>query len=208
MRTYHKIQTVFKRDPDNHFKTLLEGQYSEPEFEYLKDNDWVWTEKVDGTNVRVQYHDGNVYFKGKTDRAQMPPQLLENLQEMFPVERMKSTFTGSNVCLYGEGYGAKIQKAGASYGPEQTFVLFDIRAGEWWLQRKDLEGIAKNLGIDIVPIVEVGPLSEMVVAAEQGCKSQWGDFLMEGFVARPATELKTRAGGRIITKIKTADFGG
>ena len=28
MTVYHKIQTVFKRDPETNFKTLLEGDYT------------------------------------------------------------------------------------------------------------------------------------------------------------------------------------
>ncbi len=44
MNEYHKIQTVFKRNPENKFKTLLIGDYSMPEFEYLKDNIWSFTE--------------------------------------------------------------------------------------------------------------------------------------------------------------------
>ena len=51
MIQYHKIQTVFKRDPETKFKTLLMGEYSLPEFEYLKNNEWVFTEKIDGTKV-------------------------------------------------------------------------------------------------------------------------------------------------------------
>jgi len=39
-----------------------------------------------------------------------------------------------------------------------------------------------------------------------GLVSKWGDFEAEGIVARPAVELKTRAGERIITKLKTRDF--
>ena len=70
MKEYHKIQTVFKRDPDNNFKTLLMGEYSLPEFEYLKDNKWVFTEKVDGTNIRVIWDGKDIFFKGKTDKAQ------------------------------------------------------------------------------------------------------------------------------------------
>lgn len=31
MDTYHKIQTVFKRNPANKHKTLLEGEYSLPD---------------------------------------------------------------------------------------------------------------------------------------------------------------------------------
>ena len=48
MKEYHKIKTVFKRDPVTKFKTLLEGEFASPEFEYLKNNEWIFTEKVDG----------------------------------------------------------------------------------------------------------------------------------------------------------------
>ena len=54
MKEYHKIQTVFKRDPETNHRTLLEGQYSMPEFEYLANNQWVFTEKIDGTNRCMQ----------------------------------------------------------------------------------------------------------------------------------------------------------
>ncbi|MCP4215045.1 MAG: RNA ligase family protein, partial [bacterium] len=72
MKQYHKIQTVFKRDPENRHKTLLEGEFSIPEFEYLQDNDWIFTEKVDGTNIRVMFDGEKITFGGKTERAQIP----------------------------------------------------------------------------------------------------------------------------------------
>ena len=56
MNPYHKIQTLFKRDPKTNFKTLLIGEYAKEEFEYLKDVDWSWTEKVDG-KVRISVTD-------------------------------------------------------------------------------------------------------------------------------------------------------
>ncbi|GAG78633.1 unnamed protein product [marine sediment metagenome] len=37
MIEYHKIQTIYKRDPDTNYKTLLEGNFSTPELEYLRD---------------------------------------------------------------------------------------------------------------------------------------------------------------------------
>ena len=78
MKEYHKIQTVFHRDPDTKFKTLLEGRFSLPEFEYLQNNEWIFTEKVDGTNIRIIF-DGELTFGGKTDRAQIPNQLVNKL---------------------------------------------------------------------------------------------------------------------------------
>lgn len=50
MSEYHKINTLFKRDEKN---LIIEGDYSCPEFAYLAENEWTWTEKVDGTNIRV-----------------------------------------------------------------------------------------------------------------------------------------------------------
>ena len=168
MNEYHKIQTVFKRDMGTKHKTLLEGQFSLPEFEYLADNAWVFTEKVDGTNIRVMLKNGAIVFGGKTDAAQIPAQLVAVLNDRFlPLaSRMQEMFSG-DACLYGEGYGAKIQKGGGNYRPDQDFVLFDVRVGDWWLQRADVEDVAAKLGINVVPIVGVGTLHDAVARKER-----------------------------------------
>lgn len=208
MNTYHKIHTVYKRDPETKFKTLLEGEFSLPEFEYLANNQWVWTEKVDGTNIRIIVDEGKVVFRGKTDRAMMPTPLGERLEERFSPQfgALQEMFHGGRACLYGEGYGAKIQKGGGNYREDQDFVLFDVAVDGWWLRREDVNGIAKTLGIDVVPIAGQGTLLELVASAREGIPSAWGDFQAEGYVARPATELQARNGTRLITKIKCRDF--
>lgn len=204
---YHKIQTVYKRDPDNNYKTLLEGEFSKPEFEYLKDNIWLFSEKIDGMCVRCLWGGANVEFRGKTDRAQMPPILLAHLMQTLTKEKMLGVLGyEGGICLYGEGVGSRIQKGGGNYYKDQRFVLFDVRVGEWWLRRSDIEGIAKVLDIPVVPIIGAGTLAEAVEMARAGFKSQWGDFIAEGIVARPKVELGARDGSRIITKIKHKDF--
>ena len=216
MKEYHKIQTVFKRDPENKFRTLLDGDYSVPEFEFLAGNEWIFTEKVDGTNIRVKcsayQEDDKAYgiaFGGKTDNAQIPAFLVERLEGRFHDDTSRSVIAEifpDGACLYGEGYGAKIQKGGGNYRQDQDFVLFDVKVGDWWLQRADVEDVAEKLGLDVAPIIGGGTLPDMVRMAQDGFNSQWGDFTAEGIVARPATELKTRSGHRIITKIKHKDF--
>jgi len=208
MNEYHKIQTVFKRDPETKFKTLVSGDYSLPEFEYLKNNDWTFTEKVDGTNIRVMFYLIGIKFGGKTERAQIPAELTNRLNERFlsQIDLFKNTFGGAEVCFYGEGYGPKIQKGGGNYRQDQDFVLFDVKINGWWLQRSDVEDIAQKFDLNVVPIIGQGTLLEMVEKAKMGFNSLWGDFLAEGIVARPETELKTRSGQRIITKIKHKDF--
>jgi RNA ligase len=211
MRKYHKIDTVFKRDPNTKFRTVLMGDYSQDAFGYLADNEWVFTEKVDGTNIRVMVNSvivgGDIRFGGKTDDAQIPAFLVQKLQERFLPQRarLNEAFPDGG-CLYGEGYGARIQKGGGNYRPDQDFVLFDVKVSEWWLDRSAVEDVAHKFGLDIVPILGQGPLADMIALVREGFPSTWGSFKAEGIVARPAVELKTRDGERIITKLKHKDF--
>lgn len=209
MKEYCKIQTIFKRDMSNKGALILD-QYSRPEFEYLKDNEWVFTEKVDGTNVRIEWlREAGISIGGRTDNAQMPIYLIDRLNEIFqPADRIfKNIDKTDHLTLYGEGYGARIQKGGGNYKSDGVdFVLFDVLVDDWWLQREDVEDVASKLDVDIVPVICKGTLEEAVVLARRGFESRWGHFKSEGFVLRPSCELKTRAGHRIITKIKNKDF--
>lgn len=215
MNEYHKINSVFMRDPATKHKTLLLGQYADPTFEYLACNRWVFTEKVDGTNIRIMCsghaEDGKAYgvvFGGKTDAAQIPANLVQRLQERFHTDGQRAKIAEmfpAGACLYGEGYGAKIQN-GVNYRPDSDFVLFDVKIGEFWLERSNVEDIAGKLSLEIAPIIGYGTLADMVDEVRRGFNSQWGNFTAEGIVARPATELKTRNGHRIITKLKYRDF--
>lgn len=214
MQEYTKIQTLFKRDMANNGK-IIPSEWSLPEFEYLKDNEWVFTEKVDGTNIRacaVFYQDGReeIQFGGRTDAAQIPTVLLSALQEMLPFDKFAAAFEGYDLVpirLYGEGYGGKIQ-SGGNYRKDASFILFDVMVGDWWLQRETVEEIAAKLGCPVVPIIGKGTLQDAVRITQDGLKSTWGDFIAEGIVMRPAVELKTRKGNRLIGKIKHRDFTG
>jgi len=209
MEKYPKINTVFKRDMLNKGR-IIEECYAQPEFEYLKDNKWVFTEKVDGTNIRIEWHRGvSRFFGGRTDNAQIPAFLISRLEELFSVDKLDSVITSKvdHLCLYGEGYGARIQKGGGNYKSDGVdFVLFDVLVDSWWLKREDVVEIAHSLGIEVAPKVGTGTLLEGIELVRHGLRSYWGDFLAEGIVMRPEVELKTRAGHRIITKIKHKDF--
>jgi hypothetical protein len=208
---YHKIDTVYKRDPATRHKALIVGDYSQDAFAYLANNDWVFTEKVDGTNIRViiqpEAAGGGIVFGGKTDEAQIPATLFTVLQARFNGQREQlNEMFPEGGCLYGEGYGAKIQAYGSKYRPDQDFVLFDVKVGEWWLKRETVEDVAGKLGLEAVPVVGHGTLLDMVGMAKAGFASRWGDFIAEGIVARPTIDLRARDGRRIITKIKHKDF--
>jgi hypothetical protein len=211
MKEYTKIQTIYKRDERGR---IILGEYSRPEFEYLAELEWAWTEKIDGTNIRVMYDGERVTFGGKTDNAQIPAFLFARLQELFPntekfAELWPSEEPGDypEICLYGEGYGNKIQKVGKEYIPDGVdFILFDVKVGSWWLQRGDMEVVAASFGLDVVPIVLRGSLHAAVAEMGHDQPSTIGHAPLEGLVGKPATELKDRAGKRIITKIKRKDM--
>ncbi len=203
---YHKIKTVYERDPENKYKTLILGKYATPELDYLKSNDWVFTEKVDGTNIRIMWDGEKMRFGGRTDKAQIPTFLYDRLGDLFSETMLLDKFGDAEVILFGEGFGARIQKGGGNYIPDGvSFVLFDVYIG-MWLKREDVEEIAESLSIDVVPIVGEGTLVAAVNLAKDGITSTWGDFPAEGLVMRPRVEMCTRAGHRVITKIKTKDF--
>jgi ATP-dependent RNA circularization protein (DNA/RNA ligase family) len=210
MKEYHKIQTVYFRDPENNHKTLLEGAWAKPEFELLKDIDWVCTEKIDGTNIRVMWDGENVRFGGKTDKAQIPSILIEALQDTFTNEKMKEVFPDAdNVCLYGEGYGKKIQKGGNYLSDRADFILFDVKVGDWWLTREANEDVATKLNIGVVPIIGIWKLEQAINHVKNGFKSTIAHnkyYVAEGLIMKPKTELFNRSGERIITKIKHKDF--
>lgn len=211
MTEYHKINSLYKRDRET--KQLIPGEWSIPEFDYLKKNPWVFTEKVDGMNVRVTFNifaDVNsVTFAGRTDAAQMPVPLVEYLESKFKSAKslayLSENFSSGPVVFYGEGYGPKIQNGG-KYGSKQEFVLFDIRVGNWWLQRQDIDKIAEELDLDVVPVIGYGSLLSAEAIVMRGLKSTWGDFEAEGIVARPMVSLFSRNGQRIIAKIRAEDY--
>lgn len=206
MIKYHKIDSIYKRDEHGNFM----AEVARPEFDYLCGNAWRFTEKVDGTNVRVGWNGTAVEFGGRTDNAQMPVFLMRKLQEMFSVAKLAACFpesAGADIVLFGEGYGARIQKGGGNYIPDdQSFILFDVWYNGLWLQWADVEDIGTKLAVQIAPTLGIGTLTDAVNMVRDGFGSWIGTCQAEGLVLRPVVELADRRGHRIITKIKHKDF--
>lgn len=207
---YTKIPNIFKREEFGNNK-LIEGEYSTPELEYLAKNNWIWTEKVDGTNIRIMWDGYSVTFGGRTERAQIPSHLVNKLNELFggtnKEEIFEQKFGKTNVILFGEGYGEKIQNGGGKYGPV-NFILFDVFCGGMWLKRDAVDDIASTFGISVVPTIGEGTLNDAVNFIKRHPKSWLKDDTMEGIVCRPVHELADRRGNRIIVKVKCRDFDG
>ena len=195
---------------------FIVGEWADPAFDYLQSNQWEFTEKVDGTNIRVMFNGRDIVFGGKTDNAQIPAHLTNKLNDTFLtitkrkllMDMFNKEGEETNVILYGEGFGFKIQgKVGVDYLiNEVDFCLFDVKVGYWWLERENVKDIAQKLGLKTPSIVGYGTLHEAIELVKKGFKSSFGKAGAEGLVLRPVCELKTRSGGRVITKIKVRDF--
>lgn len=104
--TYQKINTLYKRDIYNII--MQHYEWSCPEFEYLRTLLWDASEKIDGTNMRIEVTRESVYgevsniddigniigvkfnieIKGKTDNAQIPPHLDKYMKETFTNDKV------------------------------------------------------------------------------------------------------------------------
>lgn len=208
MKQYEKIETVFCRDT-NGTKRLILNNYRNPTIAYLKDNMWLFTEKVDGTNIRVHWDGHKVEFGGRTDKAQIPGPLLNKLNEMFATneaeELFEQTWGDKDVILFGEGYGPKIQNGG-DYRSDVSFILFDVLVGDNYQEREWVEKTAQMFNIDVVPIVLTGTIQDGIDYVMKHPQSTMGTAMMEGVVGRPMIELRDRRGERVIVKIKWEDF--
>lgn len=213
MKEYIKIDTVFKRDIEG-TKKLMEGIFRNPSVEFLKNLDWEWSEKIDGTNIRIYWDGHKVEFGGRTDKAQIPAPLVNKLNEYFGGETnaqlFEQTFGEREVIIFGEGYGAKIQNGGTYVedGKSVDFIMFDLLIGDNYQERESVYRCAKTFGIKIAPVVGHGTVEEAIdyVKEHHGSILNDGKHEMEGLVIRPKVELNDRCHNRIIVKIKWEDF--
>ena len=162
MRKYDKIETIYARDVEG-TKKLCPGVFRDPTVRYLADLRWDWTEKIDGTNIRVCWDGHKITFGGRTDNANIPAELVTRLNEIFindaAEELFEQTFGEHEVIIFGEGYGRKIQKAGSYYIPTGVdFIVFDVLVGDNYQERYWVGKTAAMFGLKTVPIVGSGTL--------------------------------------------------
>jgi hypothetical protein len=164
---------------------------------------------VHNTNIRVQWDGHKVQFCGRTERAQIPSDLVNYLNSVFGTSEAEQIFEEkfgeTEVILFGEGYGPKIQNGGL-YRNDVSFILFDVLIAGNYQPRESVEDIAKAFGIAVVPIIFEGTIQEGVDFVKGHPDSTLGTAKMEGLVGRPKVEMRDRCGKRVIVKIKWEDF--
>ena len=208
---YGKIETLYERD-EKTFKVKV-GEFKNRTYSLLKT--WHWTEKVDGTNIRCIWKDGQCAFGGKTDKAEIPNDLVMWLKENITPDKFLQAFAKNgivapNVIIYGEGYGAGIQKGGGDYSFIKKLIVFDVLVdGKWWLNYEGVCDVANKMGLDVVASFGEMTIEEATELVRKGFKSKCAinpSKDAEGLVGRPLETLFDKKGSRLITKIKTKDF--
>src|SRR3990167_1061712 len=150
---YHKIETLYERDDKTH-RLKPELILKKPVYGIIKT--WHFTEKIDGTNIRLIWEPAihsegpcrAELFRigGKTDNAQIHADLIANIERMELRELMRDVFPDTDVILYGEGYGAGIQRGG-DLSDTKKFILFYVLVdGKWWLSWRNTCDVAAKLG--------------------------------------------------------------
>ena len=208
---YPKMFNLYKRDSKTH--KLITDTYAKEEF--LIPHKWHVTEKIDGTNVRIFYDGtqeplGYIEFRGRNDNSNMPKKLHEYLKDHFTVYRLNPIFGDAKVVLFGEGYGAGIQKGGL-YRADQRFILFDIKIGIWWLEYENVADIAKSLDIPVVPSFGEMNLTEIIELVKDGFQISITDNIhntvcAEGIVATSVPLLLFRNTYPLKFKLKVRDL--
>lgn len=203
---YPKIETLYSRGEN--FKVQPELGPKNRTYGLIKT--WRWTEKIDGTNIRCMWipDEGKVSFGGRTNGAQIHGDLVKYLYEHVTVEDLKNVFQGTPAVIYGEGYGAGIQKGG-DYSPTKKFIVFDVLVdGKWWLDWENTCDVASKLHLDMVPFCGEMTLEQATDFVKEGFSSALnaGKMQAEGLVGRTAETLFDRNMERLIVKLKTKDF--
>lgn len=160
---YSSIETVWKRNPDTN--VIRFGDHRIREVPFIR----VWSvrEKIDGMNIRVMLDNrGRFEIGGRTDKAQIPQDLVATITDMFSDDIRARLVTvpviGEEACepffgitFYGEGYGPGIQKIGGQYRPTKSFRVFDVKfhteGSSWWLPDMELDEYCTGLGLKTAP---------------------------------------------------------
>lgn len=211
---YQKISGPYKRDPETNL--IIPGAWFDPSLQALAySDDWYFTEKVDGTNVRVLWDGYTASYAGRTDRASFSSVQASALAKFFAGATRETLFEqqfrGNPAVLYGELYGPGVQSGGI-YRDDLSFILFDVKVGDFWLHRDDVEDVALGLGVDSVPVIlPQNTIQDAINVVQDGFKSivairHGKDTFAEGLVGATNAGLLDRRGNRVAVKVKHQDF--
>ncbi len=211
---YDKFSSPFKKD-DKWMNTKELAQW-------LPSGKWIKTEKIDGTNIRIILtkpdEEGNREIHIASRKLILNPEDKSSKQFMDCIKdvnlnKIKEHFKdiNSTVTIYGEGYGAGVQKGGV-YSPDKNYRVFDIRIGEAYQDFEYVEKVCIDNQLNVVPIIE--EINSINYAECLYSLEQFKDTLIkeghggkpEGIVYKFEPVLLNKYKERLIFKVKFKDF--
>ncbi len=207
MVTWPKIPHVFKYDTKGN---MCFGVFSSPNISYLADNKWIWTEKIDGTNIRIIWDGYNLTYKGRKEKSEIPEFLLSRLKEIFEPRKhlIEQMFGNKTAILFGEGYGNRINKNRYKLDSVE-WIMFGAWVNGVFVDSP--ETIADELNLPMVPLYGIYTLNEIITSFQENPEKEsllFDNIISEGLVGVPATYplLHTKEGNPIMVKIITENF--
>lgn len=213
--SYHKINS-FKRDNKNNVTNLI----VDPEVSYMKNLPWVAQEKVDGTNIcfhclKDEDNEWLISTQGRHVTSDIPGHLQIELDAMVPdlYVGLKKVFAelpaGTEVDLYGEGYGNKIGPKGKLYVADKCkFIMFDYTINGKYGTPDAAKELATALDLPFVPVIGTMTIQEAIdyVSANPDSQVAESKVEMEGLVLKNPLGMLSRNGSPLTIKVKIADL--
>lgn len=229
MNPYKSIETLYERSKETNKLDFNKVRQAE----WLHINQWMLTEKIDGTNIRVLVTNAGIEIKGRSNNASIPSGLEQNIRKIFDHATIMQYFLKGKknasmpddwcVTFYGEGYGPGITGSDKmNYRKQELgkgFRCFDVMFGESnWASVSEWQGLCESLNVPTV--VTVGFIGAIPIG-ELGARQMMEDFCAyspvafleadvnikaEGLVARPMVPLFNRHGERVIWKLTNREF--
>ena len=184
---------------------------------------WIVTEKIDGTNIRIiltkldEEGNRNVKIGSRklilNENDKTSKQYLDCLLDIN-LNKLKEYFNevDSTIIIYGEGYGAGVQKGGI-YSLKKNFRVFDIRIGNAYQDFNYVEKVCIDNQLNIVPIIEnveeikYSECIKLLKNNKETMIKEGSGGNSEGQVYKFEPVLLNKYGERLIFKIKFKDFG-
>lgn len=186
-----------------------------PEAQKILDFRWVYAlEKIHGTSAHVRWDGERVHlFAGGCKAAHFAAvfgSLLPSVDDL--ASKFREHHGTNHVTIFGEAYGGNCHGMSATYGKRLSFVAFEVRVGESWLDVPNADQVASRIGLPFVWWVKTDSSIESLDALRDRPSEQakrngiTDDRPSEGIVIRPPFEVRANNGGRLIAKHKRPEF--
>lgn len=175
----------------------------------------VVTEKIHGTNARIGYVEGKLVAGSHGLQRKRPePEKLATNTYWFPatlppvmnlLDELKEGHP--QVILYGEIYGARVQKLHYGQRAGLGFAAFDLCIDDRYVDYDEFKALCDKHGVPTVPLLGRGEYSlDFIKDLSRGKTVLPDQHIREGVVVKPVHERLDPKIGRLVLKYLSDDY--